>query len=198
MMSYSNEKIDPRIEKTKNKVETCLFELLRVKQFQNISISEIINESDVSRQSFYNHFGTKEKILESAFHRHFKNLLSKIEITEDIFSSTKVVLKIFEEFQPLKEQLKPLYTAGLEPFMMKNFEDFYDYYIQEFVGIKVNDEKEKKFLIILGKLIVGGFNSIFSKWVIGEIEYSSEDLTKAILSCYVGGFEKMKNDKLLS
>ena len=198
MKFNSNQKIDPRIEKTKKKIESCLFELLKTNKFQNISISEIINKSDVSRQSFYNHFGTKEKILESAFYRHFKKVLSQIKITENIISSTKVVHKIFEEFQPLKEQLKPLYTAGLEPFIMKNFEVFYDYYLLEFVGVKTQDEKEKKFLMILGQLIVGGFNSIFSKWVLGEINYSLEDLSKAIISFCVGGFENMRNDQLLS
>lgn len=44
-------------------LKDALVDLMQNKAFSDISISDIVKKSDLSRQTFYNHYGSKEQIL---------------------------------------------------------------------------------------------------------------------------------------
>lgn len=57
------EKIDVRVKKTYSQLIAAFLNLLKTKSFDNISVSEICEEADVHRATFYKHFNDKYEFL---------------------------------------------------------------------------------------------------------------------------------------
>lgn len=71
---------DRRIRRTRKLLQDALIELLRQKPLAKIRITEIVDEADVSRPTFYHHFDTKEDLLFS----HVDDVFEKIR--DDVFA----------------------------------------------------------------------------------------------------------------
>ena len=54
---------DPRAIRTREAMQLAFRELLREKSFQKISVTEISERAGFARHTFYNHYETKEDIL---------------------------------------------------------------------------------------------------------------------------------------
>lgn len=63
--------MDKRVIKTKKDIKDSFLKILESKNYNDITIQDILNDSKVARSTFYQHFDSKEDILQS--------------ITEDIF-----------------------------------------------------------------------------------------------------------------
>lgn len=56
-------KVDRRIRRSKNLLKQSLILLLQEKNFHEITITDIVNKSDLNRSTFYAHFLDKEELL---------------------------------------------------------------------------------------------------------------------------------------
>jgi AcrR family transcriptional regulator len=60
-------KQDRRIQRTQQLLEAALLSLIKEKEFDGISVQEIIDRANVGRATFYAHYDSKEDLLESGF-----------------------------------------------------------------------------------------------------------------------------------
>jgi AcrR family transcriptional regulator len=58
---------DRRIQRTRQLLEAGLLSLIKEKDFESISVQEIIDRANVGRATFYAHYDNKEDLLESGF-----------------------------------------------------------------------------------------------------------------------------------
>jgi AcrR family transcriptional regulator len=58
---------DRRIQRTQQLLEAALLSLIKEKEFDAISVQEIIDRANVGRATFYTHYDNKEDLLESGF-----------------------------------------------------------------------------------------------------------------------------------
>jgi AcrR family transcriptional regulator len=58
---------DRRIQRTQQFLEAALLSLIKEKDFDAISVQEIIDRANVGRATFYAHYDNKEDLLESGF-----------------------------------------------------------------------------------------------------------------------------------
>lgn len=58
---------DRRIQRTRQLLEGALLSLIKEKEFESISVQEIIDRANVGRATFYAHYDNKEDLLESGF-----------------------------------------------------------------------------------------------------------------------------------
>ena len=58
---------DRRIQRTQQLLEAALLSLIKEKDFDAISVQEIIDRANVGRATFYAHYDNKEDLLESGF-----------------------------------------------------------------------------------------------------------------------------------
>ncbi len=61
-------KIDRRIQRTKQALRKALLELIKEKGYDSISVEEITRRADLSRATFYLHYKDKEDLLVEEFH----------------------------------------------------------------------------------------------------------------------------------
>ena len=58
-----NTKEDRRIQKTRNAILNTFYDIVHRKPYRSIKISEIIEQADIARSTFYEHFNNKEDLL---------------------------------------------------------------------------------------------------------------------------------------
>ncbi len=84
--------MDKRIAKTNHQLYDGLARLLRVKPYNKITIEDLLQESGISRSTFYAHFKTKDEVLVSITKMIFAHVFShslKEETTHD-FSKASI------------------------------------------------------------------------------------------------------------
>lgn len=138
-----------------NSIADSLAELLMKKAFDEISISEITQAAQVSRNSFYRHFTDKEDILRFYISRETEKWLSET-----------------------KENYLTLIDKGIREYIVFLLEHMFQY--RNFVDILIRDRKmhlleaefDKRFRNILSEesnpwqiaFTTGGFYKLFCYW----------------------------------
>lgn len=70
-------------QRVKNQITEALFSLLRKKSFSEITVTDIVKESNVARASYYRNFENKEQIIETAMDSLRDELMSDINYDDD-------------------------------------------------------------------------------------------------------------------
>lgn len=101
---------------TKEAIQDALFMLMKNKRYEDITITEIINKSGVSRAAFYKNFKSKEGIINDLLHQLLSDSLQVMNYTNSFkdkaaFIYTVVALN--------KEKFKLLLDSGLESELLK-------------------------------------------------------------------------------
>lgn len=76
---------------TKEKIMESTFKLLIEKGFLEVSMADIVEESDVGYGSVYYHFEDKDQLIQSVLNKYisdmFLNQLNKVTLTDDLFEN---------------------------------------------------------------------------------------------------------------
>lgn len=96
----------------KNQIIITTIKLFMLKDWETISISETITNAQVSRNSFYRNFNSKEDILKTYFKNNFESCLKDVFESPDLSFSDKLRL-LFAHFEEYKELYNRLYTQNL-------------------------------------------------------------------------------------
>src|SRR5262245_60027600 len=70
-------KNDPRARCTRQMLQQAMMELMKEKQFSEISIQDITSRADVNRATFYAHFYDKYDLVNAIIRSNFQNALDK-------------------------------------------------------------------------------------------------------------------------
>ena len=76
IIRYEVDNMDKRIEKTKTAIYDAFKATLDRKPYADITIQDILDESKISRSTFYSHFKTKEEVLKSLCSSIFRHVFS--------------------------------------------------------------------------------------------------------------------------
>ena len=74
------ETLDPRIRRTRQLLQDALEKLLKIKDFDSISVQEIADAATVNRATFYDHYTDKFALLECMVGSRFHELLAERDI----------------------------------------------------------------------------------------------------------------------
>lgn len=81
-MTVEGKHIDKRKEKTLTLIDESLFHLLETKDFQDITIGDILSDSKISRSTFYAHYKSKDDIVSSYIQRLIQHVCKR-DLTEE-------------------------------------------------------------------------------------------------------------------
>lgn len=124
-------KIDRRIQRTRQALQSALLELTKEKAFDDISVEEITERANVGRATFYLHYTDKEDLLL----QHFS------EMADDM---VQLVSQIpFSDWLPKSESLKGSFNDDepLLPLVMV-FQHIYDY--SDFYKVLLKSENSSR------------------------------------------------------
>ena len=96
--------------------------LIRKKEWQEISITEICEKAGVTRMSFYRSYENKEDVLRRQIARVTDRFMAEsgIDFLQD--SREDYLLKLFRHVTEYRERLQAIYRAGLIHFVQEEFD----------------------------------------------------------------------------
>lgn len=174
-MNRTNGKI---AEQSKEKIVKALLVTMEQYQFQEITITQISQEAELSRKTFYRLFATKEDVLKYFFESLYIECLAEIK-SRNIQGYWEVVQCYFDFWEMRKELLFLFKRNGLLPML---FEGAYQYSFRIFEYIR-SKEVVNQYLLPLPYLLaysVGGMHSMLLKWVENSMEVPSALLIESL------------------
>lgn len=122
--------MDRRIRKTRESIFKAFTHLLAKKDFNHITIEEIINRADVGRATFYSHFETKDYLLKEFCEELFCHLfdMSADDGEEHchIFTcdgSTSIVVHLFEHLKKNDNHIIQLLSSPNNQLFLQYFRE---------------------------------------------------------------------------
>src|SRR3990172_5188069 len=86
LSTLQNEKLDPRVKRTRSLLERSFMEVVAEKGFQAVSVQDITEKAGVNRATFYAHFPDKYALLDYSIRQGFRQELEKRTLNVCTFS----------------------------------------------------------------------------------------------------------------
>lgn len=177
-------KEDRRIRRTRKLLQDALIRLLRRKLLVKIQIKEIVEEADVSRTTFYQHFETKEQLLFSLMDDVFEKIHTAVfheRAVEESFDILQLLTASFEQWRLHGEALrwvlqvenKDQLIAALRVHVKTLKQEVYKHSMPN-PAIRAYDEYEFSF-------VAGGLYMLVKDWVGNGMQESPETMGKILL-----------------
>ena len=174
------EKTDLRIVKTKKILFNSLLNLMKIKNFEKIKISDICEESLVNRSTFYAHYDDKYELLIDLFEERKLSLLKDFEDNENKAFSKEYLMELLSILIDHIEENKEIYSAILTNNRNGILIDFLIDAIEKDVSekLKGNSEIESSDLPldIVVKFYAGGLINIGIDCITRTKKYSKKEL----------------------
>lgn len=174
------EKTDLRIVKTKKILFNSLLNLMKIKNFEKIKISDICEESLVNRSTFYAHYDDKYELLIDLFEERKLSLLKVFEDNENKAFSKEYLMELLSILIDHIEENKEIYSAILANNRNGILIDFLIDAIEKDVSekLKGNSEIESSDLPldIIVKFYAGGLINIGIDCITRTKKYSKKEL----------------------
>ena len=174
------EKTDLRIVKTKKILFNSLLNLMKIKNFEKIKISDICEESLVNRSTFYAHYDDKYELLIDLFEERKLSLLKVFEGNENKAFSKEYLMELLSILIDHIEENKEIYSAILVNNRNGILIDFLIDAIEKDVSEKLKGNSEIKNsdlpLDIIVKFYAGGLINIGIDCITRTKKYSKKEL----------------------
>ena len=159
-MNRTNSRI---AEDSKRKIGNALFTLMKVYHYREITVTQLAQEAELSRKTFYRLFNDKDEVLALVFDTLFREFFALIR-TRGITHYWELVQLYFDFWESRKDTF---FLLGKNDLLSRMFEYVYRNAETIFVAIRTT-EKGEEFARPLPYLLaysVGGMHSMLIKWV---------------------------------
>ena len=174
------EKTDLRIVKTKKILFNSLLNLMKIKNFEKIKISDICEEALVNRSTFYAHYDDKYELLIDLFEERKLSLLKDFEDNENKAFSKEYLMELLSILIDHIEENKETYSAILANNRNGILIDFLIDAIEKDVSERLKGNSEIKSsdlpLDIIVKFYAGGLINIGIDCITRTKKYSKKEL----------------------
>jgi AcrR family transcriptional regulator len=110
LSTFPEEKLDPRVKRTRALLEQAFMEELREKGFQAVSVQDVAGRAGVNRATFYAHFEDKYALLGYAVRQRFRQEIEKRTLDACHYSDgnlRNLVIAVCEFVANVSEHCKP-------------------------------------------------------------------------------------------
>lgn len=107
--------MDRRKRKTQNAITAVFYQLLMKKSYEEISVSQICQEADINRGTFYLHFIDKDDLLEKSIADEMQELFNYCDRNKAASNQQKLE-KTFEYVTKHRDHLQRLFSADKQGF----------------------------------------------------------------------------------
>ena len=171
-------------------VTRALLQLMKEKEYGEISVGEIAERAGVHRATFYRHFRSKEDVLESFLSEIFKSAEEGRKLLQEDFTS--FIRPVFQALYDKKEPILLLHKAGLSELFMNALKVYFDFHEEDkgeapdpkSYGIKVRNKTSGDGLLEAYKTAyrIGGIYSCLLLWFSHGMRETPEEMTRIAAS----------------
>jgi len=181
-----SDKQDRRSQRTRHLLSAAMVELIREKDYNSITVNDIIERANVGRSTFYAHFHDKEALFVGELDRVIEILSHRISDQEEIpfFPSLGLFRHVGEEYRLYKALL---WTSGIDLFI-KHMQNSLSKRIEQ--GLQESRKDYAVPIPILANFIAGSFLTLLQWWLENKMIYSPEEMDKIFRRLTIAGIEK--------
>jgi len=174
-MNKTNGKI---AEQSRQRIVRALLTVMEQYDYKEITVTQIAQEAQLSRKTFYRLFSDKDEILDLFFEKLFQKFFEQVR-AQEIKHYWDLVQAFFDFWEERKELLALFQKSHLLPRVL---ERSYQYSMKIFEFIR-SKELADFFAVPLPYLLaysVGGMHSMLFKWIEKGMEIPSSTLVAAL------------------
>lgn len=182
----SEDILDKRCRKTRKAIKTSLIKLMSEKDISVITITEIAEEADINRKTFYAHYRdlydildeVENDLIEKLFH-----ILDNTDILKSMYNPYPLFKELTSEINKDFEFYKLLVQSKNYNSLLNKIQGVFKDRFLELSNETIKTDKEILSFII--DFISSGITSVYKEWFSSERNISLEQLSKA-LSMLIG------------
>jgi AcrR family transcriptional regulator len=165
-------KQDRRSQRTRHLLSNALVELIREKDYNTITVSDIIERANVGRSTFYAHYRDKDDLFVGEMDRVIEVLSQRIPGQKDLpfFPSLGLFNHVGEEYQLYKALI---WTPGID-LLIKHMQKSLSQRVEE--GLQQSGREFEVPIPILANFMVGSFLTLLKWWLENKMVYSPEEM----------------------
>ena len=146
-----------------------LFNLMKNKKYENISITEIVEKAGTSRISFYRNFISKEDIIVKWIDKVTDKFLNESNVSFKNNTNKKYFMKLFTHLDNYKERCILIYKASLDYLLKSKFDEVY-----------INNYMNKNNVYKV-YFTSGGIYNIYYYWLSNGCKETPEELSNKLV-----------------
>ncbi len=197
------QKQDRRIKKTENAIHEAFQSLLAEKKYSEITVKELTERADITRKTFYLHYGTLDDVLYEFLSDRIENIwpgnLASATNTQEGFLVDLSEDEYIKLFTYLRQNLKRENNIRINKLMEDETTRHFMYQILMEKQKEMWEVYQKRYGInpevakLYATFISYGFNAVFMRWYTSPDSLTVEELAKMmgdIAACLHGLPEK--------
>ena len=168
---------------TKAQILQNFSELLKKHDLDKITVTMLVSECEISRQTFYYHFNDIQALINWGIQQYTAGCLENVKNAKDINEATSIYLNAIEEHRFYIEKCLESSLSGYTTILIrKSISEYIAFFGNKILGISSLDAADSAFIIeFLANAITGLILSgIYQKEEM-DIEFVSERIEKIIL-----------------
>lgn len=144
----------------KDKIIMALFEMMQIKTYKDIKVTDIVRQANVSRESYYRNFNSKEDIIIQFLEKIKEEMLIEESNSSDILKEELLLNSLEKSFCIIKKYDKEFLLIYQE---LPNYflQELFNEYIESFIGDIPNNSIERYKLYFMS----GAGLNIVIKWI---------------------------------
>ncbi len=177
--------MDRRQRKTREAIFAAFTTLLSKKDFNKITVGEIIEIADVGRATFYSHFETKDFLLkefcEELFSHIFDTEQKQNPKQRHIFQcegSDSIIMHLFEHFQKNDNNILLLLSSENNELFLRYFRNNLEDLVKSHISLFDSHKKKEVPLDFWVNHIVSTLSETLKWWVKGGRKESPKQITE--------------------
>ena len=181
-----SDKQDRRSQRTRHLLGEALVELIREKDYNTITVSDIIDRANIGRSTFYAHYHDKDDLLVGELDRVIEVLSRRIPDHEEspFFPSLGLFRHVGEEYELYKALL---WGSGID-LLIKHLQKSLSKRIEQ--GLQESRKEFNVPLPILASFIAGSFLTLLKWWLENKMIYSPEEMDEIFKRLTMAGIDK--------
>lgn len=175
---------NPSALRSRRDIVQAFLRLLKKTPLEEISIKQIMNEAELSRQTFYQIFNNKEEILEHYLDTIFKEFISHSKNLEinNLCQAAKLFFNFFEQY---KQPLHLIIKNGKSCVVQRKCREYLlqsQYIHYTLCGVHSQQEQE-----YATTFVISGMVAMLEQWIRSDDQTQPETQELANLVCRITG-----------
>ena len=167
---------DRRITKTRKAIYTAFLQLLNQKNFESITVQEIIDLADVGRSTFYSHYESKELLLDELCRYLFHHLFER----EGHFTTEDYLAHIFLHFQKNQDHVTSLLFSKNDYFLRQLHKEL-EHHVYPMVAEELQEAYPNIPASYLKHFVVTNFIETLTWWLKKGKSYTEDQVVRFYL-----------------
>lgn len=179
-----SKKTDLRVIRTRKAIKDAFMELIRIKEYNKITIQDIADRAIINRNTFYLHYIDKDDLLDKLSEECFNKLDAAMNSNENIKSINDLSYDAFLElnkclFMTIEEDIefyKVILSDGSIPYLLIKLTNV----IKDHIANGLHGTKRSFYV----EYMVAGLIGIIRYWIKNRDNYTIDDVTKLLVDIY--------------